>query len=146
MLASETDKHWKKGYVSGSFDMFHIGHLNLIRRAKERCDHLIVGVLTDELIYERKQKWPIVPFDQRMAIVEAIRYVDEVVVTTPDIIPRVKAWEKLRFDAFFTGDDYKGLPGQEKTEQRLNALGADLVFFPYTVEQSTTILREKMDI
>ena len=142
MLASETCKHWHIGYVSGSFDMFHIGHLNLICRAKERCNHLIAGVLTDELIYERKQKWPVVPLAQRITIIEAIRHVDEVIVTTPDIIPRAEAWKKLRFDAFFTGDDWVGSPRQAEEEKQLNSFGADLVFFPYTKEVTTTHLQE----
>ena len=142
MLATETDKHWNTGYVSGSFDMFHVGHLNLIRRAKERCGHLIVGVLTDELIFQRKGKWPVIPLDQRMEIIAALRYVDEVIVTTPDIIPRIAAWEKLRFDAFFTGDDWVDVPERVEEEMRLNELGADLVFFPYTTEVSTSFLQE----
>lgn len=142
MLASDTDKQWITGYVSGSFDLFHIGHLNLIRRAKERCDYLIVGVLTDELIFTRKGKWPVVPLDQRMEIVAAIKYVNEVVVTTPDIIPRHEACKKLGFDAFFTGDDWKASDAPGKDELELNKLGADLVFFPYTKEQTTTKIQE----
>ena len=82
------------------------------------------------------------PLEHRMAIIEALRYVDQVIVTTPDIIPRIEAWKKLRYDAFFTGDDWLGTPGQAEAEKRLNELGADLVFFPYTKEQSTTRLRE----
>ena len=144
MLASETGKHWNIGYVSGSFDLFHIGHLNLIRRAKERCNHLIVGVLTDELIFDRKKKHPVIPLEQRMAIVEAIKYVDEVIITTPDIIPRPEACRKLGFNAFFTGDDWQGAISQVEEEQKLNEMGADLVYFPYTKEQSTTKIREKI--
>ena len=142
MFATETDMHWNKGYVSGAFDMFHIGHLNLIRRAKERCNYLLVGVLTDELIYQRKRKWPVVPLEQRIAIIESLRYVDEVIVTTPDIIPRLNAWEKLRFDAFFTGDDWIDVPERISEEKRLNELGSALVFFPYTTDVSTSSLQE----
>jgi glycerol-3-phosphate cytidylyltransferase len=141
MLASETSQHWQKGYVSGSFDLFHIGHLHLLRRAKERCDYLLVGVLTDELICERKGKLPIIPLAERLAIIEAIRYVDQVEVTTPELINRVKAWERFRFDAFFTGDDHMAWTDWRKDERELRAVGADLVFFPYTKEQSTTRLR-----
>ncbi|MDR1245556.1 MAG: adenylyltransferase/cytidyltransferase family protein [Clostridiales Family XIII bacterium] len=142
MLASETTKHYGIGYVSGSFDMFHIGHLNIIRRAKERCDFLVAGVLTDELIASGKKRWPVIPLKERMAIVEALRYVDRVDVTTPELISKPAAWEKYRFDAMFSGDDWLGQPGWFADERELNKLGADLVYFPYTKEVSTSKLQE----
>jgi glycerol-3-phosphate cytidylyltransferase len=142
MLASETTKHYGIGYVSGSFDMFHIGHLNLIRRAKERCDFLIVGILTDELIASGKKKWPVIPLKERMAIVEALRCVDRVDVTTPALIPKLAAFEKYRFDAMFSGDDWLGHPVWIEEERELNERGADLVYFPYTKEVSTSKLQE----
>jgi glycerol-3-phosphate cytidylyltransferase len=142
MLASETTKHYEIGYVSGSFDMFHIGHLNLIRRAKERCDSLIVGVLTDELIASGKKKWPVIPLKERMAIVEALRFVDRVDVTTPALTPKLAAWEKYRFGAMFSGDDWLGHPVWIDEERELNGRGADLVYFPYTKEVSTSKLQE----
>ena len=141
MLASETDKHWKIGYVSGSFDMFHIGHLNLLRRSKERCDRLIAGVLTDEIIMAGKKKWPVIPLKERMEIVSAIRYVDEVDATTKPLLNKITAWEKYRFDAMFSGDDHIN-DGWAWEENDLRALGADLVFFPYTKEVSTSGLQE----
>ena len=102
MFASETNKHWYTGYISGAFDMFHIGHLNLIRRAKGRCARLIVGVLTDEVIERIKKKWPVVPLAERAEIVASLRYVDEVDITTPELLNKVNAWEKYKFDAMFS--------------------------------------------
>jgi len=143
MLASETDKNWDIGYISGSFDMFHIGHLNLIRRAKERCNWLIVGVLTDEIIIAMKKKSPMIPLSERIEIVSAIKYIDEVDVTTEPLLNKVTAWEKYRFDAMFSGDDHLD-DGWAWEEDDLKALGADLVFFPYTKEVSSTGLRNRL--
>ena len=141
MRASETDKHWPKGYVSGSFDMFHIGHLNLLRRARERCGYLVVGVLADEIIARNKKKWPVIPLRDRMEIVAALKYVDEVDVTTEALLNKITAWEKYHFDAMFSGDDHID-DGWAWEEADLKARGADLVFFPYTKEVSSTLLRE----
>ena len=99
-------KKYKIGYTTGVFDMFHIGHLNILRRAKEQCDYLIVGVSTDELVRDYKNKTPIVPFEERKAIVDAIKYVDEVVPQTS--MDKFEAWKKLHFNAIFHGDDWKG--------------------------------------
>lgn len=141
MLASETNKHWKTGYISGSFDMFHIGHLNLIRRSKERCDKLIVGVLTDEYVERYKKKWPVIPLRERMEIIASLKYVDETDITTFELGKKVKAWEKYKFDAMFSGDDHAN-DGWTREEEVLKELGADLVFFPYTKEVSTTTIQE----
>jgi glycerol-3-phosphate cytidylyltransferase len=140
MLASETDKHWHIGYVSGSFDMFHIGHLNLLRRAKERCDRLIVGVLSDECIVRNKKKAPVISLEDRLEIVRSCKYVDAVDVTTSDLLNKLAAWNKYHFDAMFTGDDHKD-DGWAWEEPELNRLGAELVFFPYTRKVSSTKLR-----
>jgi len=143
MLASETDKHWCKGYVSGTFDMFHIGHLNLLRRSKERCDYLVAGVLSDEVVMKYKGKKPIIPLDQRIEIVSAIRYVDEVDITTEELLDKAIAWKKYNFNAMFSGDDHLSndwLKENEKTAFGKN--GVDIVFFPYTKEITSTMLRE----
>ncbi len=131
------------GYTTGVFDMFHIGHLNILRRAKEHCDYLIVGVSTDELCESYKHKKPIVPYEERKAIVEAIRYVDEVVPQ----IDRNKygAWERVKFDRMFVGDDWKGSSLFSELEERFKAVGVDIVYFPYTRGTSSTLLREKLD-
>ena len=94
---------YKIGYTTGVYDMFHIGHLNVLKRAKELCEYLIVGVSTDELVESYKHKKPIIPFEERAEIVKAIRYVDEVVPQTS--MDKLQAWEKLRFEAMFHGSD-----------------------------------------
>jgi glycerol-3-phosphate cytidylyltransferase len=143
MFADETEQKWKIGYVSGSFDMFHVGHLNLLRNAKQRCDKLIVGVLSDNAIVRIKQKQPIITLEDRLTIVEAIKYVDEVDVTTRELLDKVKAWDKYHFDAMFSGDDH-AWDSWKAEEDALKELGAVLVFFPYTKGISTTSLREDL--
>ena len=140
METKETNKKWKKGYVSGSFDMFHIGHLNLLRRAREHCDYLVVGVLSDECIVRGKKKAPIISLEDRLEIIRACKYVDEVDITTKELLNKVAAWHKYHFEAMFTGDDHKD-DGWAWEEQDLNKLGAELVFFPYTKHVSSTQLR-----
>lgn len=130
------------GYTTGVFDMFHIGHLNILRRAKEQCDYLIVGVTTDELCMSYKHKAPIIPYEERKAIVEAIRYVDEVV---PQIDrDKFGAWERLHFNRMFVGDDWKGSELFSEVEKRLGDVGVEIVYFPYTKGTSSTMLREKI--
>lgn len=131
------------GYTTGVFDMFHIGHLNILRKAKERCDYLIVGVSTDKLCLSYKKKLPIVNYEERKAIVEAIRYVDEVV---PQIDrDKYAAWERIHFDVMFVGDDWKGSPLFSELEERYKKVGVRIEYFPYTKGTSSTILREKLD-
>jgi cytidyltransferase-like protein len=143
MLASETDKHWKKGYVSGSFDMFHVGHLNLIRQAKARCDYLVVGVLDDECIRAGKGKWPAIPLRNRLEIIAALKYVDETDVTTQPLLNKVTAWEKYKFDAMFSGDDHAD-DGWAWEKNALLERGAELIFFPYTKEISSSQLKKEI--
>ena len=102
------------GYTTGVFDMFHIGHLNILRRAKEQCDYLIVGVSTDELVEHDKHKRPIIPFAERCEIVKAIKYVDEV-VPQPDK-KKLEAYFRLgrRFNKMFVGSDWQGTPQWQK--------------------------------
>ena len=130
------------GYTQGTFDMFHIGHLNLIRNAKRHCDYLIVGVHKDELVESYKNKRPIIPLEERVEIVRAIRYVDEVIAT--DTLDKTKIWEKVHFDEIYIGDDWKGNERWEKTGKEMEQLGAKLVFLPYTKDTSSTMLREKL--
>ena len=130
------------GYTTGVFDMFHIGHLNILKRAKERCDILIVGVTTDELCQAYKNKLPIIPYEERKAIIEAIRYVDKVV---PQLNrDKFSAWEELKFDIMFVGDDWKGSELFEVVEKKLNAVGCKVEYLPYTQGTNSTILREKV--
>lgn len=129
------------GYTTGVFDMFHIGHLNILRRAKEQCDYLIVGVSTDELVQKEKNKIPIIPFEERMAIVEAIRYVDEVV---PQFNKnKFEAWENLHFQKMFVGSDWHGTPQWQAFEEQFAPIGVEIVYLPHTDGVSSTILREK---
>ena len=130
------------GYTQGTFDMFHIGHLNLIKNAKRHCDYLIVGVNADDLVESYKHKRPIVPLNERVEIVRAIKYVDEVIVTTT--LDKKVVWEKVRFDEIYIGDDCKGNERLEKTGKEMEQLGAKLVFLPYKKDTSSTMLREKL--
>ena len=133
-------KKYKVGYTTGVFDLFHIGHLNILKKAKEQCDYLIVGVSTDEVVQGYKKKTPVIPFEERIAIVEAVKYVDEVVPQRS--MDKFEAWEKLKFDAIFHGDDWKGSKMYEEIEKKFSAVGVEMVYFPYTKGTSSTILSE----
>lgn len=131
------------GYTTGVFDMFHIGHLNILKRAKEQCDYLIVGVSTDELCESYKHKKTIIPFEERKAIIESIRYVDQVV---PQLNrDKFAAWEKYHFDVMFVGDDWKNSPLFNELEHKFASVGVKIVFFPYTKGTSSTLLRDKLE-
>jgi glycerol-3-phosphate cytidylyltransferase len=135
-------KKYKKGYTTGVFDLFHIGHLNILRHAKEKCDYLIVGVSTDEVVRFYKGKTPVIPFEERILIVQAIKYVDEVVPQMS--MDKFEAWGELRFDAIFHGDDWKGSKMYEEIEKKLTSVGVDVVYFPYTKGTSSTILADAL--
>lgn len=129
------------GYTTGVYDLFHVGHLNLLRKAKEQCDYLIVGVSTDELV-SYKHKQAVIPFEERKEIVGAIQYVDEVV--TQENMNKMEAWEKYHFNVMFVGDDWKGTDKWNKIEADLNAVGAKVVYFPYTKGTSSTLINETL--
>ncbi|MEH7308397.1 adenylyltransferase/cytidyltransferase family protein [Neobacillus drentensis] len=135
---------YKLGYTTGVFDLFHVGHLNILKRSKELCDHLIVGVSTDELVQAYKNKTPVIPLENRIKIVESIKYVDEVIVQTT--MNKLDAWEQLKFEVMFHGDDWKNTRMWKEYEERFKRVGVDLVYFPYTKETSTTILKQKIFI
>ena len=135
-------KKYKIGYTTGVYDLFHIGHLNLLRRAKEQCDYLIVGVSTDELVKEYKNKIPVIPFEERKQIVEAIKYVDKVIAQTT--MDKYVAWEKEKFNVIFHGDDWKNSDMYNEMEKKLKAVGVDFVYFPYTKSISSTEIRKKL--
>lgn len=132
------EKKYKIGYTTGVFDLFHIGHLNILKKAKEQCEYLIVGVSTDELVQSYKNKTPVIPFEERKMIVEAIKYVDKVV--PQENRNKLEAYEKFKFDAMFVGDDWKGKPLFQEVEKELNRRGSSVVYFPYTQGTSSTIL------
>lgn len=131
------------GYTTGVYDMFHIGHLNILKRAKEQCDYLIVGVSTDELVQHDKNKTPIIPFAERCAIVEAIKYVDKVVPQTDK--NKFGAWEKYHFNKMFVGSDWKGTPQWAKFEEEFAPVGVEIVYLDHTDGISSTILRDRLN-
>ena len=128
------------GYTTGVFDMFHIGHLNILQRAKEQCDYLIVGVSTDELVEHDKHKTPIIPFADRFAIVEAIKYVDKV-VPQPDK-NKFAAWERYHFNKMFVGSDWKGTEAWDRFEEQFRPVGVEIIYLDHTDGISSTILRD----
>ena len=137
-------KKYRVGYTTGVLDMFHVGHLNILRKAKEQCDYLIVGVSTDELVREYKNKTPIIPFEERSEIVRSIDCVDKVI---PQVNrDKYEAWKELKFDVMFVGDDWKGKPLFMKVEDDFRKVGVEVVYFPYTKDTSSTILREKLSV
>ena len=136
------EKKYKIGYTTGVYDMFHIGHLNILRRAKELCEILVVGVTTDELCFKRKNKYPIINEKERMAIVEAIRYVDKVVPQSD--MDKILPVKKLGADAVFVGSDWKGTEAWNNYEKQFAEVNCSVVYLDYTDGISSTILREKI--
>ncbi len=136
-------KKYKIGYTQGVFDMFHVGHLNLLNRAKEECDYLIVGVNSDALVMEYKNKRPVISEEERRLIVANIKSVDEcIVVTTLD---KLEILNTISFNAVFIGDDWKGNSRWNKTEEDLASVGVDVVYLPHTEGVSSTLLRPVYD-
>ncbi len=128
------------GYTTGVFDMFHIGHLHLLKKAKNRCDHLIVGVSTDELVLSYKDKLPIIPFKDRLEIISALKVVDEVVAVSDR--DKKQAYLDVGYDILFVGDDWKGSEIFNELELFLKPFGAKVNYFKYTKEVSSTKFRD----
>jgi len=128
------------GYTTGVFDLFHIGHLNILRKAKQNCDKLVVGVTTDELLRKYKNKNPIIPFEERLDIVKSIKYVDEVV--PQEDMNKLSHWEKLKFNVVFVGDDWQNTDKWDKIEKDFKAVGVEIIYFPYTKGISSTLINE----
>lgn len=128
------------GYTTGVYDLFHIGHLNVLRHAKEQCDYLIVGVSTDELVQHEKNKTPVIPFEERKQIVGAIRYVDQVVPQYNK--NKFAAWEKYKFDIMFVGSDWQGTPQWQFFEKQFAPVGVKIVYLPHTDGISSTLLTQ----
>ena len=127
------------GYVPGAWDMFHVGHLNILLRAREQCDRLVVGVVTDEALYRAKAKHPVIPLSERMQVVAHLNMVDEVVVDFSS--NKLEVWERVHFDILFKGDDWRGTAKGEKLEADMATVGVTVRYFPYTVHTSSTLLR-----
>lgn len=136
-------KKYKIGYTTGVYDMFHIGHLNVIQRAKAQCDYLVVGVTTDELCFKRKKKYPIICEADRMAIVRALRCVDEVV--PQEDMDKLAAVIKYHADAVFVGSDWKGTEAWNEYEKELAEIGCTVVYLEHTDGISSTILRDRLN-
>lgn len=136
-------KKYKIGFTQGTYDMFHIGHLNLINHAKEQCDYLIVGVNSDKLVEEYKNKTPVICEKERQMIVANLKAVDECVITTT--LDKLNSFELYHFDVIFIGDDWKGNARWERARIDLGKKGVDLVFLPHTNGISSTGLRTEKD-
>lgn len=139
----EKEQKYKTGLLMGVFDLFHIGHLNLIKRAAERCEYLRVAVLSDELAKEYKGQYPVIPEQERAELLRAVRYVDEVVIIE-DTPSRLAEYDRRPFECFFSGDDYEGNDYWKWEKEELNKLGADICFFPYTKSRSSTDIRNRI--
>ena len=135
-------KKYKIGYTQGTYDLFHVGHLNLLKHAKEQCEYLIVGVNSDLLVEEYKNKKTHINEFDRVQIVEAIKYVDKVIITKT--LDKNLIYKDFKFDVIFIGDDWKGNSRWEKTKDEFSKIGVDVVFLPHTNGISTTLLSDKL--
>ncbi len=131
------------GYAAGAYDLFHIGHLNILKHAKANCDHLIAGVVSDEMLQLNKGITPVITLAERMEIVRHIDFVDQVHAET--LADKLDTWEQLRFDVFFKGDDWRGTEKGERLEREFAKVGVEVVYFPYTMSTSSTRLRGALD-
>ena len=127
------------GYVPGAWDMFHIGHLNILRRASEHCDRLVVGAVTDEALFAAKGKYPVIPLEERIEVLRHLIMVDEVVVDFSS--NKLEVWDRVRFDVLFKGDDWRGTVKGQKLEADMGSVGVEVHYFPYTGHTSSTLLR-----
>ncbi|WP_449281072.1 adenylyltransferase/cytidyltransferase family protein [Leucobacter sp.] len=132
------------GYAAGAFDLFHVGHLNLLRHARQQCDYLIAGVVSDEMLRAVKGSETVIPTAERAEIVRHIDFVDEVYVErVPD---KLEVWEEVRFTHFFKGDDWRGTEKGRQLERRFARVGVEIVYFPYTAHTSSTALRRALEL
>ena len=131
----------KIGYTTGVYDLFHIGHLNLLKNAKGLCDKLVVGVTTDELV-SYKNKKSVIPFEERLEIVRNIKYVDAVV--PQGSMDKLEAWNRIKFDVMFVGDDWYDTPKWKDLDAKFKELGVKIIYFPYTKGTSSTLINETL--
>ena len=129
------------GYTTGVYDLFHIGHLNLLKNAKGLCDKLIVGVTVDRLV-KYKNKKPVIPFEERIEIVRNIKYVDAAI--PQEDLDKFKMWEKLHFDVLFVGDDWYHSSRWDEMEKKFKSVGVKIVYFPYTKGTSSSLINETL--
>lgn len=132
------------GYAAGAFDLFHVGHLNILRHARDNCDLLIAGVVSDEMLHRVKGVDPFIPTSERADIVRGIRFVDHVhIETVPD---KLDVWREVGFTHFFKGDDWRGTEKGDRLEREFAKVGVQVVYFPYTVHTSSTQLRRALEV
>lgn len=131
------------GYAGGAFDLFHVGHLNILRQAKSRCDYLIAGVLDDDVLEITKGRRPVVPLAERLEMVGHCKLVDEVWPETE--LDKLETWKQVGFDLYFKGDDWKGTARGIELERRFAEVGVEVVYFPYTMHTSSTFLRKALE-
>ena len=134
---------YKVGYTTGTFDLFHVGHLNLLERAQQQCEYLVVGVSTDALVAEYKGRAPIIPFEDRIRIIAALKCVDGVI--PQESMDKIIVWNKIHFNVLFHGDDWKNTPLYNETERQLQEKGVDCIYFPYTKSISSRDIRERIE-
>ncbi|MER6344498.1 adenylyltransferase/cytidyltransferase family protein [Streptomyces sp. NPDC001595] len=137
-------QHRRLGYAPGVFDLFHVGHLNILHRARQHCDRLVAGVCSDDLVVRLKGRPPVVPLSERLEIVRSVRYVDDTYVATVD--DKIAIWQDVRFDVIFKGDDWLGTEVWNKLEAEFSKVGVEVVYFPYTAHTSSTLLRHALDL
>lgn len=130
------------GYTSGVFDLFHVGHLNILKRARALCDRLIVGVTIDELVGYKGAK-AVIPFEQRIEIVQSIRYVD--LAVPQDHLDKLVMWQKLKFDVMFIGNDWFDTERFKEYEKKLAGVGVKIIYLPYTEGVSTSDIKDKLE-
>ena len=130
------------GYTTGVFDLFHIGHLNILKKAKSMCDELIVGVTTDKLVLYKNKK-PVIPFKERIKIIESIKYVDKAVPQKN--MNKILAWEEYKFNKMFVGDDWKGTDKWNELEIKFKKLNVKIIYFPYTKGTSSTLINNTLE-
>lgn len=131
------------GYAGGVFDLFHIGHLNLLKHARGQCDYLIAGVAGDDLVEVIKGKRPVIPLAERVEIVASIKFVDE---ARPEVhLDKMDTWREVGFHVYFKGDDWKGTPQGTSLERRFGEVGVEVVYFPYSLQTSSSLLRRALD-
>ena len=130
------------GYAAGAYDLFHVGHLNILRHARNDCDYLIAGVVSDEVCELTKGSRPIIPLAERMEIVRNIKFVDD--VYAEKTLEKLDSWHDLGFTHIFKGDDWRGTAKGEKLERDFEAVGVEVVYFPYTMHTSSTLLRRAL--
>ncbi len=130
------------GYAPGVYDMFHIGHLNILRNSRLACDYLIAGVVSDEMALRAKGKTPVIPLPERLEIVRHVSFVDDAV--EEDVASKLEMWERLKFDVIIKGDDWRGTEKGDKLERDFAAVGVEVFYLPYTVHTSSTMLRQAL--